>query len=208
MPPRPVLSRASVLATALELVDLEGLESVSMRKVAQHMGVEAMSLYKYVENKAALLDGIYELVLREIPVQKDETGWKPTLWNAAVGLRTVLRQHHKVLPLFVTRMALSAGSIQQVEWVLGALRKSGFSTTQSLQIMQSLLAFVVGHCMLSFTPRDPASGPRFELSSIDKTQFPAVHEMSLLLHEYDTEREFLFGLDVFLTGLQSAAAIV
>src|SRR5687767_1009951 len=81
------LSRELVLATALELVDAEGLDALTMRRLGQELGRDPMSLYRYAENRAALLDGVSELVLNELPVHEEDPDWKAQLRQIAHNLR-------------------------------------------------------------------------------------------------------------------------
>src|SRR5258706_12286391 len=90
---RVALSRERVLEAALQIVDEEGLEAISMRRLGEALGVEAMSLYNHVENKAAILDGVFERVLSELPPAKRTGSWKAALKERARALRAVLRKH-------------------------------------------------------------------------------------------------------------------
>src|SRR5690349_8477694 len=109
------LSREKILAAALAIVDREGLAALSMRRVAEAVGVEAMSLYHHVANKAALLDGVYELVLAELPPWKRSSSWRASLRTRAIDLRATLRAHPNTLPLFATRPAATPAAIAHLE---------------------------------------------------------------------------------------------
>src|SRR3984957_10642348 len=86
---RTQLTRERVMAAAIELADREGIESISMRKLAQELGVEAMSLYTHVRSKNDLLDGMADAVISQIPISADGTGWKASLRHLALAARSV-----------------------------------------------------------------------------------------------------------------------
>src|SRR5258706_5684902 len=109
---RVALSRERVLEAALQIVDREGLEAISMRRLGDALGVEAMSLYNHVPNKAAVLDGVFERVLAELPVLKPgRKSWRAVLKAQALALRDVLAAHPNALPLFATRPAVTEASL-------------------------------------------------------------------------------------------------
>jgi TetR/AcrR family transcriptional regulator, tetracycline repressor protein len=199
---REPLSRERILQTALAIVDREGLEAISMRRVGDELGVAAMSLYNHVANKAAILDGIFETVLDELPPAKRVGSWTIALRDRARALRVVLGAHPNVLPLFASRPAVTPASIVHVEGVLEILRRAGFSVHVSLSALQTLSAYVVGHTVSTFAgrPGDEASQPDYE--RLDEEQFPRVREAARVLPTHDVEEEFELGLDLMLTGLE------
>ena len=100
---RTRLSRDIVLAKALELVDAEGLDALTMRRLGQELGRDPMSLYRYAENRAALLDGVTELVLNQLNIHPEDPDWKEQLRKIAHNLRMLALRHPNVVPLLVTR---------------------------------------------------------------------------------------------------------
>jgi AcrR family transcriptional regulator len=115
---RETLSRDRVLEAALALVDREGGEAVSMRRLAEALGVEAMSLYHHVENKAAVLDGIFERVLAELPPAPPAKGFRSAMAERGRALRAVLRRHPNALAIFATRaFARPAFHPPSVRWI-------------------------------------------------------------------------------------------
>ncbi|MCE9669860.1 TetR/AcrR family transcriptional regulator C-terminal domain-containing protein [Myxococcus stipitatus] len=200
---RPPLSRERILRAALGIVDEEGLEAISMRRLGQALGVEAMSLYNHVSNKAEILDGVFEAVLGELSPAKRESSWQAFLRERARALRSVLRAHPNALPLFATRPAVTPASIAHVEAVLEALRGGGFGIDESLSALQVLVAFVVGHTVAtSATPKpDEASAPAYH--QLDPTAFPRVREAASSLASHDVDAEFEFGLEALVAGLEA-----
>lgn len=199
---RKALSRERILRTALSIVDREGLEAISMRRVGEELGVEAMSLYNHVANKAAILDGIFETVLAELPPARRSASWQAALRDRARALRAVLRAHPNTLSIFATRPAVTPAAIAHVEMVLEVLRSAGFSVEDSLSALQVLSAFVVGHTVASYAPRpaDEASWPAYD--RLSEEQFPRVREAARQLAAHDLEKEFELGLEMMLSGLE------
>jgi AcrR family transcriptional regulator len=134
------LSRELVLATALLLVDAEGLDALTMRRLGQELGRDPMSLYRYAENRAALLDGVSELVLNELPIQEDDPDWKAQLRQIAHNLRLLALQHPNVVPLLVTRPLSTPlglrplGTLRPLERILSLLVGAGFTPADALHV--------------------------------------------------------------------------
>jgi AcrR family transcriptional regulator len=206
-PRRPGLSRERVLRAALALVDREGLEAVSMRRVGEELGVEAMSLYNHVANKAAMLDGVLEAVLAEMAPSPAPAaaGWRGALLSRAVALRAALRAHPNALPLFATRPAVTPASLLHVEGVLEALRTAGFGVDDALSALGVLTAYVVGHALSSYGRGEPeAASPAYD--RLPPEAYPRVREASLAVGNHDLEAEFEFGLAAMLAGLEARLA--
>ena len=199
---RQPLSRERILRSALAIADREGLEALSMRRIGEALGVEAMSLYNHIPNKAAILDGIFETVLAELPGMKRTASWQRALRDRGRALRAVLRAHPNVLPIFATRPAVTPASMAHVEMVLEVLGTVGLSADDALSTLQVLFAFVVGHTVASHAPRraDEDSQPAYDALSPD--EFPRVREAARLLAAHDVEKEFELGLDLLLSGLE------
>lgn len=195
------LSRERILAVTLAVLDGEGLAAVSMRRVAQELGVEAMSLYHHVPSKAALLDGVFERVLAELPSQTRGGTWPRALRNRARAFRAVLCAHPQALPLFATRPAVTPAALGQVEEVLQLLHDAGFSSLEGVRTLQVVTAFVVGHTAQSHGPRDAVAAPDYV--GLDAMDFPRVLAAASLLSDYDVEAEFEWGLTQLLHGLEA-----
>jgi len=199
---RAGLSRQRVLEAAVEFVDRDGLDALSMRKLGDLLGVEAMSLYRHVANKADLLDGIHETILKEMPAPTLGGSWREDLRMLARSLRQVLNRHPNTLPLFATRPALSPGSLLLVEIVLGMFREAGFNAEQSLSAWQTVFVYVVGHNLLSFRPAEPRS-KKLGTQRTSLEDLPHLASMADALARHDQEQAFEFGLDVLLRGLDA-----
>jgi AcrR family transcriptional regulator len=206
---RTQLTRQRVVAAAIELADRDGIESISMRKLAPELGVEAMSLYTHVRNKDDLLDGMADAVIGEIPISADGPDWKASLREMALAARGVVLRHPWAPQLIETRTAPGPAALQYINAVLGILRGAGFSVAQAhhaLHILGSrLLGFARGLFDDSPDPEpDTATGFPEELAAA----LPYVAEMALAvshtgaLGPCDDDAEFQFALDLILDGLQ------
>src|SRR3954451_1468634 len=129
MPPtgRARLSRERVLRAAVALADSGGLESLTMRRLGEELGVEAMSLYKHVASKDALLDGMVDLVFAEIELPSGDTDWRTAMRERAVSARAALTRHPWATPLMQARTAPGPATLQHHDTVIGTLRGAGFS---------------------------------------------------------------------------------
>src|SRR5262245_35197919 len=143
---RQALDRRRILQAALELVDEQGLEALSMRKLGAALGVEAMALYYYVPNKAALVQAVAELVLDQLEVPVDLGGdWADIIRALARSFRQLGRAHPKVYPLLATIGFTDAAAIRPAEVVLEGLRRAGLSLSDAFVAFVTLKSYVVGH---------------------------------------------------------------
>ncbi len=186
------------------MVDREGLDALSMRKLGEELGVEAMSLYRYVANKAALLDGVVEAVLSEMVVREpDSRAWTERVKARARALREAMMRHPAAMPLFATRPAVTPSSLAHVEDALELLRTAGFSTVDAIRALQSVLAFTVGNTVSVFSvlPSSERSSPAYE--ALSRRDFTRVHEAAAALEDWDSDAEFEYGLDALVRGLDA-----
>src|SRR5262252_4365394 len=140
------LSRERILEAALEIVDREGLAALSMRRLGDALGVEAMSLYNHVPNKAALLDGIQGRILGLVEAPPQTRDWRAFARHQARALHRMLCAHAHAIALFA-RPAGTTAVFTRLDTYLGVLRDAGFAPLEALYVVQILLSFVVGHAM-------------------------------------------------------------
>jgi AcrR family transcriptional regulator len=199
---RDPLSRNRILETAVVVLDQEGLDALTMRRLATELGVEAMSLYRHVANKAALLDGVHERILGELQLgsrERDEN-WAAAIGSYARAFRKVLRAHPNALPLFATRPAVAPASLRHVERGLRVLRGAGFTIGEAISAFQTLVTFVVGHTLSTDgAPTDDRSAVAYE--QLPAAEFPTLREAARVIAQHSVDKEFEFGLDVLLRGL-------
>lgn len=157
------LSRDDVVATALDIIDAEGVTSCTMRAVASRLGVEAMSLYWHVANKQALLDAVVERVLTGPEAQVDRaaiTDWQSALRVNAWGIRRLLHAHPNVVGLILDRAGFAfSKSDQGVQDAMRVLVAAGFATDDAVLIIRVIIRVAFGVCMVEMStgkPADPA----------------------------------------------------
>jgi len=153
----PQISRAAVLAAALRLADEQGLEAVTMHAVAKRLRVTPMALYRHVDDKNALLDGLVELLLTEQPLSRDGR-WDDRLAALAAGIRDTARRHPAVFPLLLTRPAVTPAARVVRDAVQSALRDGGLPETEVARaerlISTAVLGFAVSEAAGRFRQHD------------------------------------------------------
>src|SRR5947208_11386652 len=125
--PRLPLSRDRILRAALELADAGGIDSISMRKLGQALGFEAMSLYNYVANKDDVLDGMLDLVLAESEPPSPSGSWRDTIREFAISIHESLRRHRWAAGLLMSPSRIRPARLRHMDSLLGRLREAGFS---------------------------------------------------------------------------------
>ena len=196
------------MAAAIELADRDGIESISMRKLAQELGVEAMSLYTHVRNKNDLLDGMTDAVIRQIPISADGAGWKASLRQLVFAARSVMLRHPWAPRTVETHTAPGPAALQYVNTVLGILREGGFSIAQTHHALHILGSRLLGFTQALFDDSgDLEPEAAAALASELGASHPYVAEMALAvthagtLGRCDDDAEFEFALDFVLDGL-------
>jgi AcrR family transcriptional regulator len=208
------LSRTLVLRTALEIVDRDGVAGLSMRRLAGALDRDPMTLYRYATNKAALLDGVAELVLEQITVDTTDDDWEGQLRTLARTYRGLALAHPQVVPLLVTRplatpLALRPpGTLRPLEHVLELLTRAGYSTVDALHIYRSLIGLLQGHVLnelqeLVDNPEETDDLLRLGLHRLPLKEFPLLRSLAPDLANYDGEAELERGLDILLTGVRA-----
>lgn len=201
------LTRQRVLAAALLLLDQEGLEGFSMRKLGALLGVEAMSLYNHVENKRAVFDGVIELLIIQAPLQRQpEATPREELWNFAHAFRDVLLAHPRVLPLVATSPLRTSASLAILDHLLETLHQAQITGVQSIYALQCLVGFVVGHTLLVTGTQSVVgleSGPNGPTvwQHFPAEQYPTLHTLLPVITQWTPDREFDFGLQALFQSL-------
>ena len=205
---RTQLTRERVMAAAIELADRDGIETISMRKLAQELGVEAMSLYTHVRNKNDLLAGMADTVISQIPVSAEGADWKASLRQLALAARSVMLRHPWAPRTVEAQAAPGPAALQYINAVLGILREGGFSIAQTHHALHILGSHLLGFTQGLFDDSgdlDPEAATA--LASALGASHPYVVEMALAvthggaLGRCDDDAEFEFALDFILDGL-------
>ena len=214
------LSKERVLRAAVALAARDGIESLTMRKLADELGVGAMSLYHYVPNKEELLDGMVDIVFSEIELPPTDVDWKTAMRRRAISTREVLNRHRWAVGLMESRTTPGPASLRVHDAVLGCLREAGFSIDLTIQAYSVLDAYIYGFALqeksLPFESAEGAAAVAEEqvrefAELADERQFTALAEDFPYLAEvvaghvakvgYDFATAFEYGLDLILDAL-------
>ncbi|WP_309135415.1 TetR/AcrR family transcriptional regulator C-terminal domain-containing protein [Cellulomonas sp.] len=213
---RARLTRERVLLAARDLADADGVETLTMRRLAESLGVEAMSLYHHVPNKDAILDGLVELVFTEIEGEVGGFGststpdtWRDDLRVRILGARRVLLRHPWLPGLLEARAVLAPTMARYVDGVVGLMRDGGLSYDLVHHALHAL-----GSRMYGFTQELRLDDPDGGATEIDPAMLATVPNLAGMLAEVvhddpgstlgwcDDQSEFEFGLDLLLDGLE------
>ncbi len=207
--PRTPLSKERVLRAAIELADAEGIDALSMRRLAKELGVEAMSLYNHVANKGEILGGIIDLVAGEFDLPSDENDWKLAMRRNAISSRDVLLRHRWATSIWMSQGGGPA-RLRNGDWMLRTLREAGFSPELIYHAFHILESYVLGYTLqqLNFPYKgeelaDLAAG---FLEQIPVEEYPdLVEHIHQHIEPHDEETSgFEMGLDLILDGLDRA----
>jgi len=192
---RKPLNRDAILDKAVELLDRDGIDALSMRKLGTALGVEAMSLYNHIPSKAALLDGIHERILLSLDPPPNARSWQAFARHQARALHRALLAHPHAITLFATRPASTPAAIEQLDRYLEVMMKAGFKPLDALSIVQLTAQLVVGHVMWT----TGIESIELAHATAPATQHPAVERA---LHTWDPDRELELGIDALLHGFE------
>jgi AcrR family transcriptional regulator len=218
--PRAPLSRERVLQAAIRLADQGGIESLTMRKLARELGVEAMSLYNHVANKEDLVDGIVDLVVSEIDLPSTTEDWETAIREYAISAHEALLRHPWACTLVMsptTARTLRTSRLRYMEWLLKQLREAGFSPELTYHAYHALDGHILGFTLWQLghsagakelgDAQDLADFAAKFLRELRAGDYPylAEHvEQHLAAPDGDGAREFEFGLGLILDGLKRA----
>jgi AcrR family transcriptional regulator len=207
------LSRERVLSGAVVVADAGGLGSLTIRSLAQQLGVRPMAVYHYVANKDEILDGIAEIVFSQIDVPTPGGAWRAELRRRSASARQVLRRHPWAIPLLQSRTAPGPATLRQYDAVIGTLRGAGFSVEMTAHAYALLDAYVYGFALSESSL--PVNGPDTVaevagsmMQRVSIEAYPHLAEFSaehILKPDYDFGSEFEYGLDVILDALARVA---
>jgi len=210
---RAPLTKARVLEGAVRLADTAGIESLSMRKLGESLGVEGMALYRHVRNKEAILDGVVDAVIAEVSAPSPTADWRRAMRELALAARAVMLNHPWAPALIVSRPEVGMSAIGHFDRVLAILESGGFAIDLAHHALHVLGSRVFGFNQELFndtadarTDPDTAAAIANELAatypSVGRLALAASHEGGL--GGCDDDFEFAFGLDLILDGLERA----
>ncbi|MBK8259244.1 MAG: TetR/AcrR family transcriptional regulator C-terminal domain-containing protein [Polyangiaceae bacterium] len=209
---REPVTRDRALRAAMALADERGLDELSMRTLAESLGIEAMSLYHHLKNKGAVLDGMVDLVFAEVEFPRTDLPWKAAVRSRMVSLRSTLLRHQWALRVLESRANPGLTTLAHHDAMLGCFRSAGFSivlTGRAYALLDSyVFGFVHTELSLPFQTSDEArqvAGAMFQ--GIPEGTFPHLVEFALarvMVPGYSYGNEFDYGLDLILDGLERA----
>jgi AcrR family transcriptional regulator len=201
-----------VLRTAVKLADEAGAESLTMRRLAKELGVEAMSLYNHVPGKEALLDGMVDLVWEEIDSPSTDADWRTAMRTRALQTRDALRRHPWAIGIMEARSAPGPENIRVHEAVLACLRGAGFSLAETVHAYNLQDSYIYGFTLQEKalpaemdSPEGGAAVAARQLPFMPPGELPFLREMvgeHIARNGFDFQGEFEFGLDLILDGLE------
>ena len=216
-PNRATLTPLTVVEEALALADAEGLEAVTIRKLAKELGVTPMALYWHFRSKEELLDGMAARIFEKVDLSVDASArWQEQIRALLKSMVGVLRAHPSTAILLSTRTASSEGSLRATEVMLDILGRGGFSPTEATQIARHALSTATN--LVSGEPGvftreesgemiDTRRRARLFLESLPPEHYPRLVEAATPLSEgMDPDAYFTFGLDLLLAGIEAMAA--
>jgi AcrR family transcriptional regulator len=206
------ITRDVILAAALDIIDRDGADRLSMRRLARALDRDPMILYRRAPNKAALLDGVAEMVLAQLTVDSDDPDWAAQLRTVARRYRALALAHPNLVPLLVTRPLSTPlglrppGTLRPLEDILTLLTRAGYSGPDALHIYRALFGFLHGHVLnelqeLVEKPDETDDLLRLGLHRLPIREFPLIRSLATALASYDGAAELERGLDILLTGL-------
>ena len=211
---RVPLSRERVLDGALAVADAEGVDALTMRLLAEHLGVKPMALYHHVANKSEIIDGIVDLVFSEIELPSISGEWQAEMKRRARSARQVLRHHPWSIPLLQSRTHPGPATLRHHNAVIGALRGAGFSVAMTAHAYALLDSYIYGFALSEASL--PINGPETVTEVAESMMlqylakdYPHLSEFStehVLKPGYDFGQEFEFGLELVLDGLTRSLA--
>ncbi|MCC6496912.1 MAG: TetR/AcrR family transcriptional regulator C-terminal domain-containing protein [Propionibacteriaceae bacterium] len=208
------LSRQRVVAEAVRLADREGVDGLSMRRLAGALGAGAMSLYHYVASKDELLDAMIDIVFEEIELPPVDIDWQSAMRRESESSRQVLARHPWAIGLMESRTSPGPANLRHREAVTACLRRAGFSVVTATHANWLLNSYVYGYALqaasLPFDTADELADMAEDvyLPLLPPDEFPYLSESAaaLIAAGYDPAEEFTFGLDLVLAALEPLRA--
>lgn len=208
---RAPLNRERVLEAAVAFADEHGLASLSMRKLGEALGVEAMSLYNHVASKDDLLDGMVDLVFGEIGMPERGRDWRTAMRERAISARQVLSRRRWAIGLMESRSTPGPATLRHHDAVIGCLRDAGFSIEMAAHAFSVLDSYMYGFALqeasLPFRTAEETDDLVRAVFRATPPEYPHLTELTvehILRPGYDYGDEYEFGLDLILDGLDRA----
>jgi AcrR family transcriptional regulator len=206
------LSRERVLRAAITHADAGGLEALTMRTLAEELGVAPMALYRHIANKDDLVDAMVDVVFSEIDLPASTAGWKTAMRQRAISAREVLSRHRWAIGLMESQTRPGPANLRHHDAVIGTLRAAGFTIPMAAHAYSLVDSYIYGFALTQMNLPFDTSGEVAEVAQNMLQPFP-LSEYPILVEfitehamkpGYDYGDEFVYGLDVILDGLERA----
>ena len=212
-PNKAPLNRDAIVATALAIGDREGIEAISLRRIATALGVTPMALYRYVENKEALLDAVADLAYAEVELpDPDSADWWEGLASIAHSVRRVLTGH-PAAAVVASRSSAGPNTLRILERILALLRRAGFDIEDAVRVQIAFTRFTLALIALEAAQlpeltdeerRQKARRSQFELESLPADDYPnLIQAAPYLATPHEPERTFAQALGLLKAGIES-----
>jgi TetR/AcrR family tetracycline transcriptional repressor len=204
---RERLTRERVIGAAVEIVDRDGLDALTMRALGRELGVDPMAVYHHLRGKAAILDGVVEAVLREVPLDASpELGWAERFAALARGYRAALRSHPNALPVVATRPDVTPAALRILDTALAIVLEAGLDPAEALGAVHAASCFILGHALdeaglgagEDISVAETAAAQQHLLASGD---YPNLAAVALSGAEIRADDTFEMGLAALMSGL-------
>jgi AcrR family transcriptional regulator len=189
------LSRQAILTAALALLDREGADALTMRRLGAELGVEAMSLYRHVKDRDELLEGLADFLATELEPRRGEVEWPDALRTFAGELRALARRHPAAFSLVGMRVLATPYVLRPIEEVLASLRSGGFTPARAILAYRLVSSYARGYALAEL------SG--FAIEVAPDAPLPAVRALGRRLASEPTESSFRAGLETIIAGLRA-----
>jgi AcrR family transcriptional regulator len=203
------LNRERIVTAAIDLIERQGADAVSMRRIATELGCGVMSLYNHVPSKAVLLDEVARRVMSGIEFTATPgASWQDQVRAQARAFRTIARRYPRCTMVVVSRPTTSAAGVRPIENALATLHEAGFGGAEAVLIMRSFVGFILGSLLREVGATPALGDPRANYLAqaagqpgLDPAEFPQVTSLHAELTEHDPDADFEFGLDLLVHAI-------
>ncbi|WP_406554306.1 TetR/AcrR family transcriptional regulator [Streptomyces sp. YS-3] len=211
--PRGSLSRAQIVTTALHIARRDGLEAVSMPRLARELGCGVMSLYGHVHSKEHLLELLAAGVLRDFPLERSGSlGWREALAAFSAALRLRMLEHSALAELLMTRRMWSTELAEVFEWLLGRLTAGGWPLREAVRAYHAAQTYTLGFVLYEINRTEPQCQEEHRawwghaVADLPPASFPLLHAAAEYAPEGARDTQFTWGLERLLNGLEADLA--
>lgn len=217
--PRVPLNRQRIVEAAVVIIDEDGVDGLSMRRIASRLGVQAMSLYNHVRSKDDILDGVTEFVTTDMSMPRRMTGgWEDGIRTISHAFRQASLRHPRACELVLMRQLSTPTALAPVDTMLAMMLDHGFDEETAVHALRLFISFQVGSLLREFhgapAPAAVPSGSKDAEAAAAKeartayfagSGFPAVAKVAPILAVQDHDAEFAFGVELLITALRGLA---